>query len=168
MTSANDWAVACTKIPLEWLRRMTSHIEQKLASMDLRFQYALADARTLETHSVTMGAQFEDHVREIIELFVPSGYRVRGALLPPRRNDPRHSEKQLDLVVHPASVPRLYEELPMDWITVVGEVKTTLNDKKDIQSTAEKLADSAVASPRQAPVPFFVLAGSIEGSEHCP
>ena len=53
----------------------------------------------------------------------------------------------------------------MDWITVVGEVKTTLNDKKDIQSTAEKLADSAVASPRQAPVPFFVLAGSIEGSE---
>ena len=62
---------------------MTSHIEQKLASMDLRFQYALADARTLETHSVTMGAQFEDHVREIIELFVPSGYRVRGALLPP-------------------------------------------------------------------------------------
>lgn len=144
---------------------MTSHIEQKLASMDLRFQYALADARTLETHSVTMGAQFEDHVREIIELFVPSGYRVRGALLPPRRNDPRHSEKQLDLVVHPASVPRLYEELPMDWITVVGEVKTTLNDKKDIQSTAEKLADSAVASPRQAPVPFFVLAGSIEGSE---
>lgn len=144
---------------------MASHIEQKLASMDLRFQYALADARTLRTHSATMGARFEQYVREIIELFLPSGYRVQTALLPPRRHDPDHSEKQLDLVVHPTSVPRLYEELPMNWITVVGEVKTRLSSKKDIRSTAEKLADAAAASPRQAPIPFFVLAGCIEGHE---
>lgn len=144
---------------------MTSHIEQKLASMDLRFQYALADARALETHSATMGARFEDHAHEIIEHFIPHGYRVQGTLLPPRRHDSGHSEKQLDLAVCPASVPRLYEELPMDWITVVGEVKTRLSNKDDIESTARKIADSAAASRRQAPVPFFVIAGATRGSE---
>ena len=61
----------------------------------------------------------------------------------------------------------MFEQLlPIELITVAGEIKTNLKDKNDIRSTAKKLADAAAASPRQHPVPFFVLAGSLDYKDH--
>ena len=68
--------------------------------------------------------------------------------------------KQLDLVVHSRSVPRVFErpQLPIELITAAGEVKTRLTKEPEIRATAEKLAGAAAASPRRQAVPFFVLA----------
>ena len=141
---------------------MTSYLEQVLASQDLRFQAALAKAGALY-HAGTRGAQFEEQVLAIIRDFLPGTYRARDALLAPGGE----IEKQLDLVVHPWSIPPLFEQLlPIELITVAGEIKTNLKDKNDIRSTARKLADAAVASRRQKPVPFFVLAGSLDCKDH--
>ena len=70
-------------------------------------------------------------------------------------------------MVHSRSIPPLFEQLlPIELITVAGEIKTNLKNKDDIRSTAKKLADAAAASPRQDPVPFFVLAGSLDYKDH--
>jgi hypothetical protein len=141
---------------------VTSYLEQVLASQDLRFQAALAKAGTLY-HAGTRGAQFEERVLAIIRDFLPGSYRARDALLAPGGD----IEKQLDLVVHPGSIPPLFEQLlPIELITVAGEIKTNLKDKNDIRSTAKKLADAAATSPRQHPVPFFVLAGTLDYKDH--
>jgi hypothetical protein len=142
---------------------MTSHIERQLLSMDLRFRSALAHARSFEAHDSTMGAEFEQGLGEVLRLFLPGGYRVRGLLLPPGEHAPRRSAKQIDLAVYPDWVPLLRGELAADWITVTFEAKTNLSYKNDIMSTAKKIAKSAETSSRRTPLPFFVLAGEIEG-----
>ncbi len=137
---------------------MTSYFEQVLASEDLRFQAALAKADALY-HQGTRGAQFEDEVRAIIRAFLPATYGCQDALLAPAGN----AAKQLDLVVHSRLIPPVFEhgQLPIELITVAGEIKTRLRDKQEIRSTAAKLAAAAAESARTLPIPFFVLAGSL-------
>ena len=60
----------------------------------------------------------------------------------------------------------LLRELPIELITVAGEIKTTLSDAEDIRSTAAKLARAAAASHRRDPIPFVVLAGSLGSQGH--
>lgn len=135
---------------------MMSYLEQVLKSQDLRFQAALAEAGALY-HFGKRGAEFEEDVRGIIQTFLPATYCARDVLL----DNGSAAEKQLDLVVHPAVIPPLLQQLPIDLITAVGEIKTRLTDKKDIRSTAEKISHAAAKSPSQGAVPLFVLAGAL-------
>lgn len=138
---------------------MTSYFEEVLASEDLRFQAALAKANALY-HQGTRGAHFEDEVRAIIRNFLPATYGCQDFLLAPAAD----ATKQLDLVVHSRLVPPVFEQgqLPIELITIAGEIKTRLTDKKEIRLTATKLADAAVRSPRREAIPFFILAGSLK------
>ena len=137
-----------------------AYFDSVFASEDLRFQAALANADALYDHQGTRGAQFEAEVRSIIESFLPAAYGCRDGLLA----SASVGTKQLDLVVHSRSVPRVFErpQLPIELITAAGEVKTRLTKEPEIRATAEKLAGAAAASPRRQAVPFFVLAGSLK------
>ncbi len=136
-----------------------SHFEQELASYDASFQFALEAARALEQHAGTMGAKFEDSVCSTVQKLIPATHGVRPALL---ASEDDMYRKQLDLVVHSAHVPLSHNLLPIDWITVAGEVKSNLSKDGDIRETAKTLAAAAMASPRRAPVPFFVIAGQLK------
>ena len=138
-----------------------SYLEQVLASQDLRFQAALAEADPLYHHG-TRGAQFEERVRTIVQGFLPATYHAQDVLLAPAGD----TKKQLDLAIHPGWIPSLLGQLPIELITIAGEIKTRLSDKEDIRSTAEKLAAAAAKSPRQNGIPFFVLAGSLKYQNH--
>jgi uncharacterized protein DUF6602 len=138
-----------------------SYLEQVLAGQDLRFQAALAHAASLY-HYGTRGAQFEEDVRAIVKEFLPANYRARDVLL----DADDGIKKQLDLAVYSAAVPLLLQELPIELITVAGEIKTTLSDAEDIRSTAAKLARAAAASHRRDPIPFAILAGSLGPQGH--
>jgi hypothetical protein len=138
---------------------VASHFEQELASYDTAFQHGLDAARALEQHPGTMGARFEDSVRLTIQKLIPATHGVRAALL---ASEGDAYNKQLDLVVHPAHVPSSHNLLPIDWIIVAGEIKSNLSKDGDIRDTARTLAEAAAASPRRAPVPFFVIAGQME------
>jgi hypothetical protein len=142
---------------------VASHFEQELASYDTAFQHALEAARALEQHPGTMGARFEDGVCPTIQKLIPATHGVRPALL---ASEGDAYKKQLDLAVHPAHVPSSHSLLPIDWITVAGEIKSNLSKDGDIRDTAKTLADAAAVSPRRAPVPFFVVAGQIKAKGH--
>jgi hypothetical protein len=142
---------------------VTSHFERELASYDTAFQHALDAARSLEQHFGTMGARFEDGVRPAIQELIPATHGVRPVLLASKGDV---YKKQLDLVVHPAHVPSSHNLLPIDWITVAGEIKSNLSKDGDIRATAKTLAGAAAVSPRRAPVPFFVVAGQIKAKDH--
>jgi hypothetical protein len=140
-----------------------SYFEDILASQDRRFQAALAQALPLY-HAGARGGQFEEDVRAIIREFLPVTYRVRGALMAPSGG----IRKQLDLAVCSASIPPLFQQLPIERITVAGEVKTVLGSRArdDIVSTAGKLADAAAGSNREDPLPFVIIAGSLGVTNH--
>jgi hypothetical protein len=140
-----------------------SRFEEELASYDLSFQRALAAARALRQHPPTMGTRFEDGVCAVIKELIPATHGVRPALL--ASEDPAY-EKQLDLVVHPAQVPLSHGLLPIDWITVAGEIKSNLSKDGDIRETVWKLSEAAFRSPRRSPLPFFVIAGQTEAKGH--
>ncbi|MFG1918235.1 DUF6602 domain-containing protein [Micromonospora sp. NPDC048898] len=133
-----------------------AHLERALASRDLRFAAALAEASSLY-HAGEAGSLFEDHVLKIIREMLPSAYTARGLLL----DGPREVQKQLDIGVFPGAVPPLVGQLNVGLLTAVGEVKTTLSEKESISETAGKLAEAAHARGLVRPVPFFVLAGKL-------
>lgn len=142
---------------------MESHFEEELASYDTAFQHALEAAQALRQHSGTMGARFEERVCPAIRELIPATHGVRAALL---TSEGDSYDKQLDLVVHPAHVPSSHHLLPIDWITVAGEIKSNLSEDDDILETAKELADAAAVSPRRTAVPFFVIAGRTKAKGH--
>ena len=137
---------------------LPSHIEQMLVLDDARLRGALARAKTLYHHGEG-GAAFEQDVRDTLNRYLPSYYRIGQTLL----EGQNHEQKQLDIVVHPASIPTLPLQLPIDVLTAVGEVKTTLTSDGilDATATAQKLASAAARTTGLGPVPFFVIAGAL-------
>ena len=142
---------------------MASYVERKLASQDKRFQAALAEANALlYIHDASRGAEFEDGVRSILARFLPYTYQVHDGFMRPVEG----LKKQLDVVIRSRFLPELLQEIPVELITVAGEVKTTLSNdgKDDYLATAAKLASAAALAGRRRPVPFFVLAGALKRS----
>jgi hypothetical protein len=139
---------------------MASYVERRLASQDKRFQAALAEADALlGIHEASRGAEFEDDVRSILARFLPYTYQVHGGFMRPVEG----LKKQLDVVIRSRFLPELLQEVPVELITVAGEVKTTLSDvgRDDYLATAAKLASAAALAGRRRPLPFFALAGAL-------
>jgi hypothetical protein len=140
-----------------------SYIEKKLTSQDKRFQAALAEADALlGIHEASRGAEFEDDVRSILARFLPYTYQVHDGFMRPVDG----LKKQLDVVIRSRFLPELLQAVPVELITVAGEVKTTLTSDAgdDYLATAEKLASAAALAGRRRPLPFFALAGALKRS----
>lgn len=140
---------------------MTSYVERRLASQDKRFQAALAEANALlHIHEASRGAEFENGVRSILARFLPYMYQVHDGVMRPVDG----LTKQLDVVIRSRFLPELLQELPVELITIAGEVKTTFSSaaKDDYLATAEKLARAAALAGRRQPLPFFALAGALK------
>lgn len=147
--------------PLE--RELASYVERKLASQDKRFQAALAEANALGgIHEASRGAEFEDEARSTVASFLPYAYHLHDGFLRPVDG----LKKQLNIVIRSRFLPEFWQEIPVELITVAGEVKTTLSDngRNDYLATAEKLASAAALAGRRQPLPFFVLAGVLKRS----
>lgn len=139
---------------------MASHVELKLASLDMRFQAALAEANVLyDIHQAARGAQFEHEARSILASFLPYTHQVHDGFMAPVVG----LTKQLDVLVRPRFLPELWQVVPVELITVAGEIKTKLggNGKADYLATATKLTSAVKASGRRRPLPFFALAGEL-------
>jgi hypothetical protein len=108
---------------------LASYVERKLASQDKRFQAALAEANALfRIHEASRGAEFEDGVRSTLARFLPYTYQVHDGFIRPVDG----LKKQLDIVIRSRFLPELLQEVPVELITVAGDVKTTLsNDGRD-------------------------------------
>jgi hypothetical protein len=142
---------------------LASYVERKLASQDKRFQAALAEANALhDIHQASRGADFEDGVRPILARFLPHTYQVHDGFMRPVDG----LTKQLDVVIRSRFLPELLQEVPVELITVAGEVKTTLGNaaKADYLATAARLASAAGLAGRRRPLPFFALAGALQRS----
>jgi hypothetical protein len=140
-----------------------SYVEKKLASQDKRFQAALAEADALlGIHEASRGAQFEADVRSILARFLPYTYQVHDGFMQPVDG----LKKQLDIVIRSRFLPELLQAVPVELITVAGEVKTTLTSdgRDDYLATARKLASAAARAGRRSPLPFFALAGALKRS----
>ena len=140
-----------------------SYVERKLASQDKRFQAALDEAGALSgIHEASRGAEFEGEARSILARFLPYTYQVHDGFLRPVEG----LKKQLDIVIRSRFLPEFWQEVPVELITVAGEVKTTLSDKgrNDYLATAAKLASAAALAGRRSPLPFFALAGALRRS----
>ncbi|BEL06319.1 hypothetical protein Q0Z83_045100 [Actinoplanes sichuanensis] len=136
-----------------------AYLEDVLASRDLRFEAALAEARALFHHGEA-GALFEDLVLKIIHEMLPGTYTARSVLLA----GTDETRKQLDVGVFPESIPPLIRQLNIDALTAVGEIKTRLSTKDSITTISDKLAAEASSRGRLRAVPFFVLVGKLEHS----
>jgi hypothetical protein len=142
---------------------MSSHVELKLASLDMRFQAALAEANALyDIHHGARGAQFEHEARSILASFLPYTHQVHDGFMAPVAG----LTKQLDVLIRSRFLPELWQVVPVELITVAGEIKTKLggNGKADYLATAAKLAGAMRAGGRTRPLPFFALAGELERS----
>jgi hypothetical protein len=142
---------------------MGSYVERKLASQDKRFQAALDEANALlGIHEASRGAEFEDEARSTVARFLPYTYQLHGGFLRPVAG----LKKQLDVIIRSRFLPEFWQEVPVELITVAGEVKTTLDDKArdDYLATAAKLASAAALAGRHGPLPFFMLAGALKRS----
>ena len=140
-----------------------SYVERKLASQDKRFQAALDEASALRgIHEASRGAEFEDEVRSALARFLPYTYQLHGGFLRPVDG----LKKQLNIVIRSRFLPEFWQEVPVELITVAGEVKTTLGDdgRDDYLATAAKLASAAALAGRRRPLPFFALAGALRRS----
>jgi hypothetical protein len=144
---------------------MRSYLDGIFAAADLRFMAALEEANMVRPfHQGAGGARFEADVRQVIGKFLPAAYCCNHAVLGPDAD----LKKQLDLVVHSRDLPEILRDgvLPIEFMTVIGEVKTNLRERASILETARRLADSAAAGRRQHPIPFFVFTGAVEASGH--
>lgn len=142
---------------------MASYVERKLASQDKRLQAALDEANALlGIHEASRGAEFEDEARSTVARFLPYTYQLHGGFLRPVAG----LKKQLDIIIRSRFLPEFWQEVPVELITVAGEVKTTLDDKArdDYLATAAKLASAAALAGRHGPLPFFMLAGALKRS----
>jgi hypothetical protein len=142
---------------------MASYVERKLASQDSRFQAALDEADALlGIHEASRGAEFETEARSTVARFLPYTYQVHDGFLRPVEG----LKKQLDIVIRSRFLPEFWQEVPVELITVAGEVKTTLGDnaRDDYLATAAKLGGAAALAGRRGPLPFFVLAGALRRS----
>lgn len=140
-----------------------SYVERRLASQDKRFQAALAEADSLlGIHEASRGAEYEDDVRSLIARFLPYTHQIHDGFVRPVDG----LTKQLDIVITSRFLPELLREVPVDLITVAGEVKTTLSSdgKKDYIATAAKLATAGALAGRRKPIPFFALTGALKRS----
>lgn len=142
---------------------MASYVERKLASQDRRFQAALDEANALRgIHEASRGAEFEAEARSTVARFLPYTYQLHDGFLRPVDG----LKKQLDILIRSRFLPEFWQEVPVELITVAGEVKTTLGDNgsDDYLETAAKLAGAAALAGRRRPLPFFVLAGALRRS----
>jgi hypothetical protein len=142
---------------------LASYVERRLASQDKRFQAALAEANSLlGMHEASRGAEYEDDVRSLIARFLPYTHQIHDGFMRPVDG----LKKQLDVVIRSRFLPELLREVPVDLITVAGEVKTTLSNdgKDDYIATAAKLATAGALAGRRKPMPFFALAGALKRS----
>ena len=140
-----------------------SYVERKLASQDKRFQAALDEAGALSgIHEASRGAEFEGEARSTLARFLPYTYQVHDGFLRPVEG----LKKQLNIVIRSRFLPEFWQEVPVELITVAGEVKTTLSDdgRNDYLATAAKLASAAALAGRRRPLPFFALAGALRRS----
>jgi hypothetical protein len=144
------------------------YMQQKFASQDKRFQAALAEADALYSiHHGDRGAEFEEGVRSVLGRFLPYTYHVHGGFMSPIGGPKDGLKKQLDIIIRSRLLPELMHAVPVELITVAGEVKTTFSgdSKKDYLATAQTLVSGAARAGRRRPLPFFALAGALDRAE---